>query len=158
MKWFFIPPISFSNESRALQHLSAYMSVQMYQYQTTLAEDEALAAAVIAQDKTRHKTKGGPPTPPLYSNQAQALFYMLGEKRVCDYYQRLAHVVAPLFQEPIDRQAIERFCHERQPRHSPLALDEDDDDEEEEDEGWLPYVEDVVAYLCEPSEAARPTR
>ncbi|KAF0700994.1 Aste57867_8440 [Aphanomyces stellatus] len=108
------PPISLDNERRAIQHIGALMTVQLYQYQTSLADDEAALLTL---------------TEP-YSNRAQALYYMRGEKQVCVFYQQLAHTLGRLFAQAPEK--IQATCREKY----------DDADTAESC-----YIEDVVGFL-----------
>ncbi|CAK4083963.1 unnamed protein product [Aphanomyces euteiches] len=78
-----VPPISLDNERRAIQHLGALMTVQLYRYQTTLEQDEKMLETI--QDP--------------YSNRAHALYFMRGEKQVCVFYQQAAHKIGRLFNQ-----------------------------------------------------------
>ncbi|OQR96615.1 hypothetical protein THRCLA_07231 [Thraustotheca clavata] len=110
-----IPPVSFDNESRVIKHLAALATVQLFQYGTTIEQDEALLAS---QEY------------PLFSNRTQALFFIMGEKRVCIFYQQMAYDIAPLFLQPpqvIRAQVTEKY--------------------EPEDDVKSRYVDDVSAFL-----------
>ncbi|KDO15996.1 hypothetical protein SPRG_18466 [Saprolegnia parasitica CBS 223.65] len=108
-----IPPISLENEVRVLKHIAALATVQLFQYATTLEQDRVAVAQC-----------------PVFSNQAQALHFIMGEKRVCLYYQSMAYDVAPLWTQPHDviraRVAAEF---------------------ESEDDPKSRYVDDVTAFL-----------
>ncbi|OQR83440.1 hypothetical protein ACHHYP_14709 [Achlya hypogyna] len=108
-----IPPVSLANESRALKHIAALATVQLFQYATTLDQDEASVG-----------------TYPLFANRTQALFFMMGEKRVCHFYQSMAYDVVPLLQQPPD--VIQATVAEKY---------------EPEDDAKSRYVDDVTAFL-----------
>ncbi|EQC27514.1 hypothetical protein SDRG_14714 [Saprolegnia diclina VS20] len=108
-----IPPISLENEVRVLKHIAALATVQLFQYATSLEQDMVAVAQC-----------------PVFSNQAQALHFIMGEKRVCMYYQSMAYDVAPLWTQPHDVIRA-RVVAEYEPEDDPKSR----------------YVDDVTAFL-----------
>ncbi|KAF0705327.1 hypothetical protein AaE_014568 [Aphanomyces astaci] len=110
-----VPPLSLDNERRALQHLGALATVQLYQYATTLADDTAML-------------ESGAIDP--FSNRAQALYFVRGEKQVCAHFQQLAHEAQRVLSLPPHEAAS--VCRDMY---------------EDADDVMSCYLADVIGYL-----------
>ncbi|RHY55609.1 hypothetical protein DYB34_011547 [Aphanomyces astaci] len=110
-----VPPLSLDNERRALQHLGALATVQLYQYATTLADDTAMLESGAIDT---------------FSNRAQALYFVRGEKQVCAHFQQLAHEAQRVLSLPPHEAAS--VCRDMY---------------EDADDVMSCYLADVIGYL-----------